>query len=524
MRATIYARYSSELQRETSVEDQVRVCRARAEREGWTVAGVHSDSAVSGTVPVDQRAGGRQLLAEVVLGDMQVLLLEGLDRLSRDQLEQEKVVRRLEAHGVRIVGVSDGYDSASSARKLLRGVRGLINEMFLDDLAAKVHRGHAGQIARGFSTGSACYGYRMVRVEGGSRHEIHEEEAHWVRFIFERFAAGEGPYRIAHRLNELGIPAPKGAVWGMSTIYGSPAKGSGILNHELYAGRLTWNKSRGTIDPETGRKRRVKRPRAEWVVVERPELRIVDDATWRAARERIDAGRDGDGHKPAKRPTSTPFSGLLRCPHCGSAMLSLNNLSYGCQRRREAGPVGCPGFYIKRAVVDRRLMGYVREQLLTPEAAQLYEQRFRAGLQDARQRLGDVEQLQQRVQELQAEVGRLVDGIATVGASPALASRLQRTESDLQAAQVRLQALRRPPDVPDVRALFAQQLLDLAAALATSPQSARQMMGRILGPVQLVIDAGEVYATVQETQVALLAAGGSSTTVATGRRCPSSAS
>ena len=48
MRAAIYARYSSDNQREASIEDQVRICRDRIEREGWTLVEVYSDAAVSG--------------------------------------------------------------------------------------------------------------------------------------------------------------------------------------------------------------------------------------------------------------------------------------------------------------------------------------------------------------------------------------------------------------------------------------------------------------------------------------------
>lgn len=151
MRAAVYARFSTERQRESSITDQFRLCQAAAEGRGWAVAVRHADEGVSGSTPVASRSGGAALLADVLAGRVEVVVLEGLDRLSRDLVEQETIVRRLEHRGVRIVGVSDGYDSQSAARKLHRGMRGLINEVYLDDLRAKTHRGLEGQVVRGMA-------------------------------------------------------------------------------------------------------------------------------------------------------------------------------------------------------------------------------------------------------------------------------------------------------------------------------------------------------------------------------------
>jgi DNA invertase Pin-like site-specific DNA recombinase len=517
MRATIYARYSSELQSETSIEDQVRVCRARAEREGWAVASVHSDSAVSGTVPVDRRAGGRELLADVVLGGVQALLLEGLDRLSRDQVEQERVVRRLEYHGVRIIGVSDGYDSASAARRVLRGVRGLINEVYLDDLRSKVHRGMAGLVSRGYTATRPCYGYRLVAIEGGSRHEIDEDEAQWVRWIFQQYASGTGLHRIAYQLNALRVPSPGGSAWQASLIYGSPQQARGLFHRAIYVGRFEWNKTRTVRDPDSGRRRAVLRPRSEWIVQERPELRIVDDATWDAVQARLAEGRDAEGRRPARRPAQVLLSGLLRCPHCGNSMTAANAQHYGCVKRKHHGASVCRGFLIRRDVVERRLLSWVREELLTPEAAEAYEAAFKAAIEADREQINETE-LRLREQTLQAEVWHLVDGIAAVGASPALASRLTATEDGLVAVRRQLKALRRAPVIPDVRRMFAQQLLDLSTALTDAPARARRALREILGAVALRCEDDAVYADVQTLELQLVAAGGRSTSVTTGSR------
>ena len=120
--AAIYTRFSTDKQDKSSTEDQTRICRAWADAHGIDVVFVFSDEATSGSVPVTQRPGGAALHEAALARRFDVLILEGLDRLSRDQVDQEQVVRRLEHRRIRIVGVADGYDSTSGpSRIILRG-------------------------------------------------------------------------------------------------------------------------------------------------------------------------------------------------------------------------------------------------------------------------------------------------------------------------------------------------------------------------------------------------------------------
>lgn len=157
IRAAIYTRFSTDKQSEASLADQERICRIRAAAQCWEVVAVHGDDGVSGSTPVAARAGGRGLLADALAGRFDVLLLEGLDRLSRDLVESERVVRRLEHRGIRIVGVADGYDTGAAGGKLMRGMKAVFSEHLLDDIRAKTHRGLAGRVARGMHAGGLSY-------------------------------------------------------------------------------------------------------------------------------------------------------------------------------------------------------------------------------------------------------------------------------------------------------------------------------------------------------------------------------
>ena len=80
MRTAIYARFSTQLQKDSSIEDQVRICTERAEREGWTVTAVFSDYAISGAVR--DRPGLNALIEHVRTGGAEQVMAEAIDRLS----------------------------------------------------------------------------------------------------------------------------------------------------------------------------------------------------------------------------------------------------------------------------------------------------------------------------------------------------------------------------------------------------------------------------------------------------------
>lgn len=215
-RCAIYARYSSDLQSPASIEDQHQLCRAYAERQGWTVVSVFEDAALSG-FGIEHRPGYQQLLAAALSSPaaFEVVLVEDLSRLTRDLAELLRVTTRLRLKGVELVGVSDGIATGQQGAKMHVAVKGLVNELYLEDLRDKTHRGLSGSVARGWSAGGRLYGYRTVPVTRGTkpgdrgtpaRVEVEAGEAEIVREIFRAYAQGRSMKAIAQDLNQRRIP------------------------------------------------------------------------------------------------------------------------------------------------------------------------------------------------------------------------------------------------------------------------------------------------------------------------------
>ena len=526
--AAIYARFSTDKQSETSIDDQARICRSRAEALGVTAIRVFSDAGISGSTLVADRPGAAAMQAAALAGAFGILIIEGLDRLSRDQVEQETVVRRLEHRGLRIIGVADGYDTESGdGRKLLRGVRGMINETYLDDLRKKTHRGLAGQLGRGFHAGGLSYGYRSV-VAGvnprgepiGHRLEVEESHAEIVREIFAHYGAGHSCQRIAADLNARGVPGPRRrrdcsvGTWSVSALYGSPAKGSGILNNELYIGRYVWNRSRWTKNPDTKQRERAMRPRSEWIIEERPGLRIVDPDAWESVRVRMGSARAEGGWKGRARPPGTLLGGLLRCGSCGGAMVAVSASSYGCAARKDRGLAVCRGVTAPRRDTEVRILGSLRESLLAPAAVADVLDRVRTAIADTQRGAGEADrQRTTRRRTVEAEVGRLTDAVAAMGLSPALRGRLETAERELATLETPAgPAHREPPPAAAIEKALRAQVLALREQLEGDILAAREALRQVLGPIAILNDGeGRVIAEMEtRLQRVLLASGDAS--------------
>ncbi len=199
MKVAIYARYSSDNQRDASIADQLRICREFAARQGWIVVQEFTDHAISGATLL--RSGFQALMRDALNRRFDVVLAESLDRFSRDQEDTAGLFKRLTFAGVNIVTLAKG-----DITHLHIGFKGTMNALFLKDLAAKTHRGLRGRIEDGKSAGGLCYGYRVVKALSGGNvttgeRDIEPAQAQIVERIFRDFITGVSPKQIAKNLN-----------------------------------------------------------------------------------------------------------------------------------------------------------------------------------------------------------------------------------------------------------------------------------------------------------------------------------
>jgi DNA invertase Pin-like site-specific DNA recombinase len=517
-RVALYARYSSDSQRDASIEDQLRQCRERAAREGWTVVDTYSDRAISGASLI--RSGIQSLLADAQAGRFDMVLSEALDRISRDQEDVAGVFKRLRFASVTIFTLSEGEIS-----ELHVGLKGTMNALFLKDLATKTHRGIRGRVEAGKIGGGNAYGYRVVKTldAGGEpvrgEREIIEEQAEIVRRIFREYVAGKAPRRIAADLNREGIPSPSGKRWSDTTIRGNRIISSGILNCELYIGVIRWNRQRKLKNPDTGRTAYRLNPEAEWIRSEAPEFRIIPQELWDAAKARQDeltglykkqiessraavrriAATNG-GLNATHRPR-TLLSGLLFCGCCDGSYARRGQDRYACTNHVLAN--GCDNARtIDRKALEARVLAGLRDRMMTPEIA---AEAMRAYAEETnllnRKRRTSSETTRRELADTEKAINEIVRVIEQGGYHRALSARLTELEAKQDELSARLSEA--PADLPDIHPnigdIYRRRIERLTAALA-HPDDAVEAADAIREVIdRIVITPGEKRGALQVT-------------------------
>ena len=466
MRCAIYARYSSDMQKQTSIDDQIRECRQFISHKGWQVCEdhIHSDKAVSGAEV--NRPGYVNLKKYAFDRLFDCVVVDDLSRLGRDAGESIHIFQELTMFGIGIASVSDGIETLSQSAKIPYYFKSIANELFLDDLKAKIVRGMKGQVSRGYSAGGRVYGYDAVPdlFESGEqdkfgrprRHGVHikinDREAEVVRKMFEMRKLGMGYRAIAHELNAKGIPSPhagngsRSGHWCSGTI-------KSMLNREKYIGDWTWNKTKWFKKNITGKRLKIDNSPDKWIVHKDKSLRIVPQRLWDAVH-----GESNPQNAPKRsrsRPANGkyPLSGLLVCAECGSSYIVTSSKSYSafiCNGYWSRGTTVCVcNHRINRKSVEDAVFGKLSELLVSEDTCQLLANIVISWMKaTAPTPLNMKAKLKKEKESLTAVVQNLLDLAEKGNLTESLKERLLAKESRLQSVKRELASLSNRKSIP----------------------------------------------------------------------------
>ena len=248
------------------------------------------------------------------------------------------------------------------------------------------------------------------------------------------------PRQIAARLNREAVPSPRGGQWNASTINGNRRRRNGILNNELYTGRITYNRQRFVKDPETGKRIARPNPEHEWVTREVPGLRIIEDDLWervQAIKQRY-SSRWGNKRQSKKR----LLSGLLKCGRCGGGMTISRGDRYYCSARREKSTCDADRG-IGAHELEERVLNGLRDILLGNEVLiDEFAAEFKRELTRLRKEgHGASRRLLKELQQVERGIKRCLDFITGGDGDPgSVRDQLRRLEARKREIQVDLKA------------------------------------------------------------------------------------
>jgi site-specific DNA recombinase len=514
-RVAAYARYSSDKQNVSSVDDQLRRFRTALAPIGSELspALTFTDHAISGKST--DRPGFEALMERVKRRELDVLLVEDVSRLARNQSDATRLYEELAFYGVQLISLGDGIDTQQKGAKLQFGVKALFADIYLDDLRDKTLRGMEGRAHAGLATGGRLLGYRSVALTdaygkpAGFKVEIDPAAAETVRRIFLGYLSGLSFNGIAIGLNTDQVPSPRDKTQHKRKVGWSHSTIRAILYNERYVGVWSFNVRRWVKIPGTNRRRPERKDASEVVRTVRDDLRIIDRDTWDAVQDRLRSTKarftkDADG-KPKGRAHGAvsyhPFSGLLECAACDGPMVigggEPGRRYYACSNSRRGR---CKNRKtVLASVVRTKLLAGFHDRVSSRDGIAFARKRIAEHLGEmARNREAEIREKRARLARTDHRIANLVDVLASGERSDAITHALRDLEAHKATEHREIAALNetavQPVRLPSPGEVM-DRLLELDARMDDDPIAAREELRRYLdgGKIRLEIDEAGNY-------------------------------
>lgn len=315
LRVAAYCRVSTKMDEQlNSYEVQKRHYTERINSEpGWVLVGIFADKGITGT-SVKKRDEFNRLMRLCKQGKVDMIITKSIARFARNTVDCLTYTRMLKEHGVDVYFEEQGIHSTEPGAEFYITIYGSIAQSESENISANVKWGKA-QSAREGKVSFHYAGFLGYRKGPDGNPEIDPDEAEIVRFIYQRFLAGDSFDGIRKRLEERKIPSPKGKErWSCSTI-------KSILSNEKYKGDAIINKT--YIESCLTKKVKVNNGEREMFYVENNHEGIIDAATFGRVQEELKrrAGKQrvkqvGTKTQQGKYSSKYALSDLLVCGEC----------------------------------------------------------------------------------------------------------------------------------------------------------------------------------------------------------------
>ncbi len=305
MKAFVYARFSSDNQREESIEAQLRAIHDYAERNGIEIVHEYTDEAKSATT--DKRPAFQRMFADLPGSGIGMVIVHKLDRFSRDRYDSAFYKRELKQAGVRLVSVLEPLDGSPESIILESVLEGMA-EYYSRNLARETMKGLMETAYKCKHTGGIPpLGYTLA---ADKTYVIEPSEAEVVRQIFSMYADGRGYDDIIEALRTRRTKS--GGAFAKNSI-------SSILRNEKYIGTFVFNRT-----SRSAKNSHKSKPEEDIVRIVGGVPRIIDDVTWNRVQERLS---DNKHNAASGAKNIYLLTGKLFCGKCGAAMVGTTTTS-----------------------------------------------------------------------------------------------------------------------------------------------------------------------------------------------------
>lgn len=254
-----------------------------------------------------------RLLEDVEEGKYDAVLVMDLDRLSRGRMKDQGIILdAFRESGTLIVTPEKTYDLSDDLDDEMAEFKTFMSRREYKIINKRLRRGLRQTIRDGCYVANAPYGYRKVTVDRKPTLEIVEEEAKFVRMMYEMYVDGFGCVSIARHVNSLGAKPRRTDAFSRSSV-------ANILKNPTYIGKIVWDQKKHIRKGSKGNPKHITiyQPREQWTIVDGIHPAIVSKELYDKA-QAVMAGR----YIPASNDGTvrSPLAGLVRCANCGHHM------------------------------------------------------------------------------------------------------------------------------------------------------------------------------------------------------------
>ena len=287
-----------------SLEAQKEFFSEYTKRTGDTLVRLYADEGISGT-KIKNRKEFLRMMADAEHGLFEMVVVKDISRFARNTVDLLQNVRKLKSLGIETQFLTANMTSMGNSEFVLT-IFGALAQEESANTSKRVKFGKKMNAEKG-RVPNIVYGYDKT-IGDYFNLRINKEEAQVVRQIYQWYTKeGYGAAKIANMLNEKGLTTKRNCKWSQNAT-------CRILTNELYTGKII-NGKQEVSDFLTGQRK--EKDETEWIVVERPELRIIDDETYEQAQEILRSRHDAFNISHERQSNKHLFSTLIKCKECG---------------------------------------------------------------------------------------------------------------------------------------------------------------------------------------------------------------
>lgn len=454
-KAVAYCRYSSDNQREESIEAQTRAIREFAERNNYSVVKIYADEAKSATS--DNRPEFLKLIKDSKAGVFDCVIVHKLDRFSRDRYDSAFYKKELKKNGVRLISVLENLDDSPESIILESVLEGMA-EYYSANLAREVMKGMKETAYQCKHTGGiAPLGYD---VNPDKTYSINLHESQIVRDIFVMYREGKTYGEILDHLRLNQYKTKGGREFGKNSL-------NNILRNEKYSGTYVFNK---IGQKERGKKHVYKKAEEDIIRVEGGMPQIVDKELWMDVQKMLNASSQSSKMAKASKEIYL-LSGLIFCAKCGGAMVGNRRFSgrnkalyvtYECNTRKRTKE--CDMKAINRDYIEDVVINYIEKSILNEQSAlELASTVYDKFMKSYNSIPADITKLSSELKTVQSQIDNIINAITSGMFHVSMKEKMDTLEAQKASLTIRLEEAKTQLEntfIPDIEIIKNALLLD----------------------------------------------------------------